>query len=163
MRLRNLMLILVGLGATLAVACSGAQTRSEATEPETAATAGEGAEASALANPSESEVEAPPGDETAEATSDDAQVDAEASDGEVLALGSAALGAEVYAKCQGCHGTKEAPGRAPNLFAAAWSGEEQLAALGVIREGRGKMPAFGERLSQEELADLMAHLVESQR
>jgi mono/diheme cytochrome c family protein len=70
-----------------------------------------------------------------------------------------ARGQQVYRQnCASCHGTKGDGGSAPRL-AGVVAGrypniDDQIA---VIAEGRAGMPAFGERLSQEDMAAVAAY------
>ncbi len=79
---------------------------------------------------------------------------------QVVDAGNPAAGRQVYAdSCAACHGADGGGGTGPKL-----EGEEAYAAPGVvvdqIREGGGGMPAFGDQLSEQELADVSAFVVE---
>jgi mono/diheme cytochrome c family protein len=68
--------------------------------------------------------------------------------------GGEVSGQEVYADhCARCHGAEGEGGRGPTLAGGAVVEEypEVEDQLDVVREGRGTMPAFGRRLSAEEL------------
>ena len=78
----------------------------------------------------------------------------------VVASGDAGRGEEVYAQnCAACHGDDGGGGTGPAL-----AGNEEYADPEVvvpqIREGGGGMPAFEDRLSAEELADVSAFVVQ---
>jgi cytochrome c551 len=75
---------------------------------------------------------------------------------QVVAAGDAARGKEVYAQnCAACHGEDGGGGTGPKL-----EGEEAYTNADVvvdqIRDGGGGMPAFADRLSEQELADVSA-------
>jgi cytochrome c oxidase subunit 1 len=78
--------------------------------------------------------------------------------------GDAAAGATVFeaSGCGGCHAF--APAGSTGAVGPALDGtqltEEQLRT--TIAEGRGGMPAFGDRLSEQELADVVAFVAESE-
>jgi cytochrome c551 len=79
---------------------------------------------------------------------------------QVVDAGNPAQGREVYAKaCAACHGGDGGGGSGPKL-----EGEEAYTSPDVvveqIREGGGGMPAFGDDLSEQELADVSAFVVE---
>lgn len=64
-----------------------------------------------------------------------------------------AQGREVYADhCARCHGSGGAGGAGPRLAGTEID-------LGVVRSGRRGMPAFGQRLSDEELDAVAAYVV----
>ncbi|HVM68617.1 MAG TPA: c-type cytochrome [Gaiellaceae bacterium] len=76
--------------------------------------------------------------------------------------GDAEAGAEVFAAngCGGCHTFQDAGSSGnvgPNLDEADVDYEE---ALEVITEGRGAMPAFGDRLDEQQLRDVAAYVTE---
>lgn len=90
-----------------------------------------------------------------------------------------AMGEKAYKKCQGCHGKPDKPGKkAPHLFATVekWNDADEEARAkyrtyvwtlmkdGVDRmEGdkKVKMPAFGEKLTQEERQAIVYHLLKN--
>ena len=84
---------------------------------------------------------------------------------EPSAEGDAAAGKAVYtsAGCGGCH-TLEAAGSSgnvgPNLDDAKPDAE---LTTDRVTNGRGAMPAFGEQLSEQQIADVVAYVVESTR
>jgi mono/diheme cytochrome c family protein len=66
-------------------------------------------------------------------------------------------GAQLFAShCANCHGADGRSGKAPSL-AAAGKGDE-AALRSVIMGGRGKMPSFQGRLSDQQMTSLIAHL-----
>jgi mono/diheme cytochrome c family protein len=68
------------------------------------------------------------------------------------------------ASCHGHQGRGDGPSRMPgatlpDMTSAAWqSGITDEAILQVVREGRGSMPAFGERLAPNALTQLVGHI-----
>ena len=78
---------------------------------------------------------------------------------QVVAAGDPAAGEEVFAQnCAACHGDDGGGGTGPAL-----AGQEEYTNPDVvvpqIRDGGGGMPAFGGRLSEQELADVSAFVV----
>jgi len=78
---------------------------------------------------------------------------------QVVESGDPAKGEQVFAdNCAACHGGDGGGGTGPGL-----AGEEQYtdpeAVVDQVRNGGGGMPAFGERLSAQELADVSAFVV----
>jgi mono/diheme cytochrome c family protein len=70
-----------------------------------------------------------------------------------------ARGQQVYRQnCASCHGTKGDGGSGPRLAGVVTGRypniDDQIA---VIAEGRAGMPAFGERLSQDDMAAVAAY------
>ena len=79
---------------------------------------------------------------------------------QVVDQGNSSDGVDVYAQsCAACHGDDGDGGSGPRL-----AGEEAYTSADVvvdqIRNGGGGMPAFGDRLSDQELADVSAYVVE---
>ena len=79
---------------------------------------------------------------------------------QVVDRGDSSAGVEVFAQnCAACHGGDGEGGSGPPL-----AGEEAYtsadAVVDQIRNGGGGMPAFGDRLSDQELADVSAYVVE---
>ena len=79
---------------------------------------------------------------------------------QVVDQGNSSDGVEVFAQnCAACHGGDGEGGSGPRL-----AGEEAYTSADVvvdqIRNGGGGMPAFGDRLSDQELADVSAYVVE---
>ena len=79
---------------------------------------------------------------------------------QVVAAGDPAQGKEVFgSNCAACHGGEGGGGTGPRL-----AGEQELtdpgAVVDQIREGGGGMPPFGDKLSEQELADVSAFVVE---
>jgi len=67
-----------------------------------------------------------------------------------------ASGKEIYqAKC-GCHGPEGAGKRAPALTGV--SGDEDSKLTAIIHDGKGKMPAFGSQLSDDQIKKVVAHI-----
>ncbi len=78
---------------------------------------------------------------------------------QVVDSGNAPAGREVFGQnCAACHGGKGEGGTGPQL-----TGNEEAtdaeAVVDQIREGGGGMPSFGDRLSEQELADVSAFVV----
>jgi mono/diheme cytochrome c family protein len=57
--------------------------------------------------------------------------------------------------CNGCHGTKAKPGK-KNVFSMKWSDDEKKKAADIIKKGKSPMPGFGDKLSDQQVADLVA-------
>jgi mono/diheme cytochrome c family protein len=77
--------------------------------------------------------------------------------------GAKVLYVENCARCHGADGRSQTPmGKifeAPNLTDADWWKKERLSdkrIAATIRDGRNQMPAFGKKLSKEEIAALVA-------
>ena len=71
--------------------------------------------------------------------------------------GPAARGQAIYAaNCASCHGVTGDGGVGPSLRARRVAQAPDSAILGLVRRGRGQMPAFA--LTPEEERDLMAYL-----
>jgi mono/diheme cytochrome c family protein len=78
---------------------------------------------------------------------------------QVVDQGDPAAGKQVFAdNCAACHGADGGGGSGPKL-----AGEQAYTDPGVVvdqvRNGGGGMPAFGDRLSAQELADVSAFVV----
>ena len=78
---------------------------------------------------------------------------------QVVDAGDPAAGQEVFSQnCAACHGDDGGGGTGPAL-----AGEQEYTNPDVvvpqIRDGGGGMPAFGGRLSEQELADVSAFVV----
>lgn len=70
-------------------------------------------------------------------------------------------GAELYRlHCAGCHGGDGRPvmPTAPDFSRPAALLKPDLLLLGVVRSGRGPMPAYRGRLRDAEILDIVAHL-----
>lgn len=81
---------------------------------------------------------------------------------DILALdGDATVGATVYAdNCASCHASDGTGGTGPDLTAhVGHHSESEL--VTVIAEGDGVMPAFASTLTDQEIADVLAFLVDS--
>lgn len=60
--------------------------------------------------------------------------------------------------CHGCHGTKEKPpAKFPNLFKIDWSSEALAEGFETIKKGDSPMPAYGDKLDDKQVADLLAY------
>jgi mono/diheme cytochrome c family protein len=78
---------------------------------------------------------------------------------QVVDAGDPAKGRDVFSgNCQACHGADGGGGSGPAL-----AGEDEFTDAGVVvdqvRDGGGGMPAFGDQLSEQELADVSAFVV----
>ena len=78
---------------------------------------------------------------------------------QVVDSGDSAAGRQVFGdNCAACHGADGGGGSGPKL-----TGEQAYTNPDVvvqqIREGGGGMPAFGDQLSEQELADVSAYVV----
>jgi cytochrome c6 len=74
----------------------------------------------------------------------------------------AAAGKVVFTSyCQGCHGVK-GEGKVPGtpVFSAAWQKKEASDAplLAAITNGKGRMPAYKTRLSEQQVKDVLAYV-----
>ena len=67
-------------------------------------------------------------------------------------------GAALYgASCAGCHGGDGSGGLGPPLTTVAEKFEDPADQVLVVTAGRGNMPAFGERLTPEEIAAVVEY------
>ena len=70
-------------------------------------------------------------------------------------LAANASGQEVYAaKCAGCHGADGKGGRGPALAKASGDSVDDITK--VIHDGKGKMPALGSQLSDDQIKKTVA-------
>ena len=78
---------------------------------------------------------------------------------QVVDSGQPAAGREVFGQnCASCHGGDGGGGTGPKLAGErAYTDAEVV--VSQIREGGGGMPAFGDQLSEQELADVSAFVV----
>jgi mono/diheme cytochrome c family protein len=76
--------------------------------------------------------------------------------------GEVANGKKLYEqeRCTNCHGTREKPGaRFPNLFKLDWSKAGEIDhAFVIIKKGDAPMPAYGDRLDEKQIGDIVAFL-----
>jgi mono/diheme cytochrome c family protein len=82
---------------------------------------------------------------------------------EPAAEGDAAAGEAVFASagCGGCH-TLEAAGSSGNVGPNLDDAEPDAALTADrVTNGKGAMPAFGDQLSEQQIADVVAYVVES--
>ena len=82
---------------------------------------------------------------------------------EPSAEGDAAAGEAVFASagCGGCH-TLEAAGSSGNVGPNLDDAHPDAALVADrVTNGRGAMPAFGDQLSEQQIADVVAYVVES--
>ena len=78
---------------------------------------------------------------------------------QVVDQGDATAGREVFGQnCAACHGGDGQGGSGPRL-AGEQAYTDPEAVVGQIRNGGGGMPAFEDRLSAQELADVSAFVV----
>lgn len=67
-----------------------------------------------------------------------------------------ASGKEIYqAKC-GCHGADGAGKKAPALTGVSGDADSKL--IATIHDGKGKMPAFGSQLSDDQIKKVVAYI-----
>lgn len=79
---------------------------------------------------------------------------------QVVDSGQAAAGREVFGQsCAACHGGEGQGGTGPKLAGEQAYTDAELV-VRQIREGGGGMPAFADQLSEQELADVSAYVVE---
>lgn len=72
-------------------------------------------------------------------------------------LAAEASGAEIYGqKCRNCHGDAGQGATGPSLASAKGMPADQVA--GIVRDGKGRMPAFGGQLSPAQLQRLVEHV-----
>jgi mono/diheme cytochrome c family protein len=79
----------------------------------------------------------------------------------LVASADAGRGKTLYEEehCAGCHGTKDKPSsKFPNLFKIDWDDEEIAEAFETIRNGDSPMPAYGDKLDEKAIADIIAFL-----
>lgn len=69
--------------------------------------------------------------------------------------GDATAGATIYAdNCASCHGADATGGSGPNLVGVVETDE----ATDIITNGEDAMPAFGDILSEQDIADVIAYV-----
>jgi cytochrome c551 len=80
---------------------------------------------------------------------------------EVVAAGDPSRGREVFSdNCSRCHGEDGGGGGAGPALAGTADAADADRTVRQIREGGGGMPSFGGDLSEDELADVSAYVVE---
>jgi mono/diheme cytochrome c family protein len=73
--------------------------------------------------------------------------------------GDATSGQTLFsANCASCHGAMGGGGSGPNLVSAFNETDEAAEHIDVILEGEGAMQAFGDSLSDQEIADIVSYL-----
>lgn len=82
---------------------------------------------------------------------------------QLVASGDAANGAKLFESehCNGCHGTKaKGPtnGKFPNLFKLTWDDKEITKSFEVIKKGKIPMPAYGDKLQDKQIGDILAFI-----
>lgn len=78
--------------------------------------------------------------------------------GEAGGGGDAAAGEQIFAdNCATCHGEDGSGGQGPNLQNA---GLDEAAVVEQVTNGGGGMPPFGGQLSEQEIQDVAAYVVE---
>jgi cytochrome c551 len=76
---------------------------------------------------------------------------------QVVASGDPAAGKKVFAdNCAACHGADGGGVSAPGLREEEYKDAEVV--VSQIRDGGGGMPAFGDQLSEQELADVSSYV-----
>ena len=69
--------------------------------------------------------------------------------------GDPTAGEAIYAdSCASCHGADATGGSGPSLIGEVEEGE----ATDIITNGEGDMPAFGDSLTEQDIADVIAYL-----
>lgn len=72
--------------------------------------------------------------------------------------GDTAAGETIYTtNCSGCHGADATGGSGPSLIDAYATGEDEEM-MDYIINGDGDMPAFGESLADQDIADVWAYV-----
>jgi mono/diheme cytochrome c family protein len=71
-------------------------------------------------------------------------------------LAANATGAEIIQKKCGCHGPDGKSGQAPSL--AGGGGDSDAELFKVIHDGEGKMPAFKDQLTDDQIKLVIAHM-----
>ena len=72
----------------------------------------------------------------------------------------ASRGKKLYEEehCGGCHGTQaKPPAKFPNLFTSDWTSNKLEAGFNTIKHGDSPMPAYGDKLSDNQVADLLRY------
>jgi mono/diheme cytochrome c family protein len=71
--------------------------------------------------------------------------------------------ADVYAtNCAACHGAQLEGGVGPGLGSGGHAqGHTDAELVAIITNGRNAMPAFGEKLTEQQIADLVAFIREA--
>lgn len=65
--------------------------------------------------------------------------------------------AEIFPqKCAGCHGDKGEGRMGPNLTHLASASDEGLYA--TIQNGKGRMPAFGKQMTEDQIKELVVYV-----
>ena len=156
MKQRFFLPFLLALGL-LAAACGGASEVASDAAGDVADAAEEAVGDGGVAEEAAEEEAAEPAEETTTtteaaettATEPPAEEEAPAEDG---AEAVAVNGQEIYeANCSRCHGDEGQGGRGSNLQGIADEQADTMAAIAQTVNGGGGMPAFGERLSGEEI------------
>jgi hypothetical protein len=70
---------------------------------------------------------------------------------------ASATGAEIFGqKCQGCHGDKGQGGNGPSLMKASDESDEAL--YKIVHDGKGRMPAFGNQMTEAQVKEVIAYV-----
>jgi mono/diheme cytochrome c family protein len=141
------------IAALFAAACSGADTQT--VTPESTASA-------QPTTPATQETSAPTATPTVAPTAaptvaPTATPSASASSGPTAGPPDAARGEKLFADnhCDGCHGTKAKPGKTDIFTKVKWTDDEKKKGINNIKKGKSPMPAFGDKLTDAQIADLM--------
>lgn len=149
----------LALVAILAAACSSGQPTTNTPETSPSAEAGATTGGSALPDPGSSSASTGTGVATVPSTPPTASASATPTTdpGPAAVAPDASKGEKLFAEnnCNGCHGTKAKPGK-KNVFAMKWSDDEKKKAADIIKKGKSPMPGFGDKLSDAQVADLVA-------
>lgn len=80
---------------------------------------------------------------------------------QLVAAAKVDAGAKLYEQehCNGCHGTKAKPSaKFPNLFKVKWDDAKIEAAFALVKKGKTPMPGYGDKLNDQQIADIVAYL-----
>lgn len=80
---------------------------------------------------------------------------------QLVATGDAVNGKTLYEtnNCNGCHGSKEKPNaKFPNLYKISWDDKQIDKAFNIVKKGKAPMPAYGDKLDDKKIADIVAFL-----
>lgn len=84
---------------------------------------------------------------------------------QLVAAGDADAGGKLFTQehCDGCHGTKEKgpAGKFPNLYKMKWDDKQIDKAFTLIKKGKAPMPAYGDKLQDKQIGDIVAWLKKS--
>jgi mono/diheme cytochrome c family protein len=159
----SLGLLTGSLGLAFMLACGPSQPANTgddgSTSPTASATATTDPAGAAPAGGSSEGGAAPTGGSSEGGGAPTATTSAPVTQASMVAAGDAANGEKLFEQqhCNGCHGTKaKPPGKFPNLFKIKWNDHEYEEAFAMIKKGKTPMPAYGEKLNDKQIADIIA-------